>query len=334
MKWFKRVLLGSLVFVCIMLLGFWLTIQTTPNPVSHLVRKQFDTSQQGDAIYPRPDFYTQAAQQVSVESDLTYQSQNANNVMDIYTPNQLEEQVPILFWVHGGAYVGGDKRDCKDYLTMLSAESKIIVVNLNYELAPEAKYPTPVRQLNEAVAALQERQITAIDWDHVILGGDSAGAQIASEYLISLSNQDLQNRNQLTPALKSTQVKNFISLSGLLEPDKIAEIDDPISSFLFKQTGWAYFGQKDFADQTAIQNVSLAEHADELTQAFFFTDGNEKTFTKQMKATVQSLQNKGLAVTEVFYEKPSLGHEYQFDFSQPEAEQTFHALVRFIGENR
>ncbi|MDA3972670.1 alpha/beta hydrolase [Enterococcus thailandicus] len=331
MKWLKRILLGILILVGMVFLGGWLTVQLTPNPVSHLVRKQFDTSQQAQ-VYPRPDFYTHDAQEVSVEKDVSYQSTGKNNRMDIYTPKNQSKKTPILFWVHGGAYVGGDKRDCEDYLTMLSAKTNTVVVNLNYELAPEAKHPTPVRQLDEAIATIKERTIANIDWEQVLLGGDSAGAQIASEYLIRLSHSHLKEMNQLKPVLKSTQVKKFISLSGLLEPDKFAEVDDPISSFLFKQSGWAYFDQKDFASDTDIKDFTLANHANDLSQDFFFTDGNENTFTKQMETTAKSLEKAGLSVTEISYKKPTLGHEYQFDFSKPEAEKTFDALVRFVND--
>lgn len=331
MKWLKRILLGTLILVGMVFLGGWLTVQLTPSPVSHFVRKQFDTSQQAQ-VYPRPDFYTHDAQEVSIEKDINYQSTGKNNLMDVYIPKNQSEKMPIVFWVHGGAYVGGDKKDCEDYLTMLSAETKTVIVNLNYELAPEAKYPTPVRQLNEAIATIKERTIANIDWEQVLLGGDSAGAQIASEYLIHLSNSHLKDINQLNPVLKSTQVKKFISLSGLLEPDKFADVDDPISSFLFKQSGWAYFDQKDFVNDTDIKELTLANHANELSQAFFFTDGNENTFTEQMKTTVKSLEKAELSVTEISYKKPALGHEYQFDFSKPEAEKTFDALVRFVND--
>lgn len=331
MKLLKRILVSLVIFIGVIFLVGWLTIQLTPNPVSYLVRKQFDTSQQTQ-IYPRPAFYTQDVQQVSVEKDVSYQSTGKNNRMDIYVPKKQSEKVPVLFWVHGGAYVGGDKRDCEDYLTMLSAKTNTVVVNLNYELAPEAKHPAPVRQLNEAIATIKERKIVAVDWENVLLGGDSAGAQIASEYLIRLSNLSVQKDNSWIPVLKNTQVKKFISLSGLLEPDKFAEIDDPISRFLFKQSGWAYFDQKEFTQDEALKELSLANHANELSQAFFFTDGNEKTFTKQMQTTVKALEQAAVSVTEISYKKPVLEHEYQFDFSKPEAEKTFAALVRFVND--
>lgn len=328
MKWFKRILLSLLILLGIIIIGSWLTLQLTPKPVSLFVRKQFDTSQKTQ-VYDRPNFFNENMQEITITTDEKYPSENENNILDVYAPKNLKENVPVLFWVHGGAYVGGDKRDCKDYLTMLCAQTKTIVVNLNYALAPEAKHPTPVQQLNEAIEAIKQSQLR-IDWDNIRLGGDSAGAQIASEYLLSLTNNNLQVKNHLKPALESSQVRKFISLSGLLEPDKFTDIDDTVSSFLFKQSGWAYFGDKNFSNREEIKNLSLAKHAKELSQDFFFTDGNQKTFTKQMDKTVDALKKQNLSVTKISYDKPELGHEYQFDFNKPEAEKTFKKLVHFL----
>ncbi|BCA85883.1 lipase [Enterococcus saigonensis] len=328
MKWFKRILLSLLILLGIIIIGSWLTLQLTPKPVSLFVRKQFDTSQKTQ-VYDRPNFFNENMQEITITTDEKYPSENENNILDVYAPKNLKENVPVLFWVHGGAYVGGDKRDCKDYLTMLCAQTKTIVVNLNYALAPEAKHPTPVQQLNEAIVAIKQSKLR-IDWDNIRLGGDSAGAQIASEYLLSLTNNNLQVKNHLKPALESSQVRKFISLSGLLEPDKFTEIDDTVSSFLFKQSGWAYFGDKNFSNREEIKNLSLAKHAKEFSQDFFFTDGNQKTFTKQMDKTVDALKKQNLSVTKISYDKPELGHEYQFDFNKPEAEKTFKKLVHFL----
>ena len=45
---------------------------------------------------------------------------------------------------------------------------KDIVVNMNYELAPSVKYPTPLRQLNEAYAFIaQEADTYGIDMNRV-----------------------------------------------------------------------------------------------------------------------------------------------------------------------
>lgn len=41
------------------------------------------------------------------KKEISYPSKYKNNNMDIYTPKVEKKKLPILFWMHGGAYVGG-----------------------------------------------------------------------------------------------------------------------------------------------------------------------------------------------------------------------------------
>ena len=62
--------------------------------------------------------------------------------------------VPVLFWVHGGGFVGGDKSGVKEFATKLVSDANIAVVAMNYELAPDSEYPNQVLQVNELVKDL------------------------------------------------------------------------------------------------------------------------------------------------------------------------------------
>ena len=71
--------------------------------------------------------------------------------------------------MHGGAYVGGDKNDCRDYLEYLCSDTQQIIVNIDYERSPEAKHPTPVIQLNEAIQAAKKEIKDQADWSKSIV---------------------------------------------------------------------------------------------------------------------------------------------------------------------
>lgn len=49
-----------------------------------------------------------------------------------------------------------------------------------------------------------------------------------------------------------------------------------------------------------------------------------------MNTTAEALKRDNLSVTRISYDESKLGHEYQFDFNNPEAEKTFKELVGFI----
>ncbi|MDG4957510.1 alpha/beta hydrolase [Lactococcus lactis] len=331
MKIFKRIFVSVLILLIISFVTIAIIFQLSPKPMSYLVRKQFDTTGK-DQIYQRPIDFKKIKQSISIYENQLYDSDYNNHTMDIYSPKNLNKKTPVLFWMHGGAYVGGDKRDVKDYLEMLSGRAGIIVVNINYALAPETKYPVPVRQLNEAISMVKEQTNLNIDWDNVYLGGDSAGAQIASEYLISLIDSKVANSDAIKPVIQNSQVKKFISLSGLLEPTGLTKVSDKVSSIMFKACGWSYFGQKDFMSSKELDRINLKTYASQLSQKFFLTDGNSGSFMNQAQELSHALRLSHVAVTQVFYDKKieKLGHEYQFDFSLKQANETFEKIVAFV----
>ena len=254
--------------------------------------------------------------------------------MDIYTPKVEKKKLPILFWMHGGAYVGGDKNDCRDYLEYLCSDTQQIIVNIDYERSPEAKHPTPVIQLNEAIQAAKKEIKDQADWSNISIGGDSAGAQISGEYLLALQNEEIKKADHLDPTLENKQITKFISLSGLLDPSAFTQVSDKISSFLYEKCGWAYFDNKDFEQSEKVKSLALVRHADRWTQNTFLTDGNTNTFSKQMEEVTSVFEKAGVKVTKVDYAEKNavLNHEYQFDFSNKQAQETYQKLVMFFKE--
>lgn len=333
MKWVKRILIGVPVTLILLVGIVWLVNQITPKPISLLVRKQFDTSGT-EEVYPRPNNFDEKIEKIKVIENEKYTSEYQQNKMDIYLPKESETTVPILFWIHGGAYVAGDKRDAQDYLKLLSADTQQIVVNINYELSPEVKHPTPLKQLNQAIRYMKENYGSSIDWKDVSIGGDSAGVQIASEYIIAGQNRQIQQAIQVEPILKNEQITKFISLSGLLDPASFTQVSDKISSFLYAKCGWAYFDKKNFEQSEEVKQLALTQNVNNWTQKVFLTDGNTNTFTKQMNQAETALKEQGIPVTKVSYDKKTaeLNHEYQFDFSIEQSQKTYEQLVAFMKE--
>ena len=65
-------------------------------------------------------------------------------------------KVPVVFWVHGGGYVGGDKEGAKEFATYLADRGQVAVVSLNYEWAPSLEYPGQVKQINQAYQSIKK----------------------------------------------------------------------------------------------------------------------------------------------------------------------------------
>ncbi|KAK5105543.1 Telomerase-binding protein [Lithohypha guttulata] len=66
----------------------------------------------------------------------------------IYTPKGVDGSLPIAMWTHGGGYMTGDLNSDDVLCRVVCEHTKSIVVNIDYSLTPEHKWPT---QLNECL---------------------------------------------------------------------------------------------------------------------------------------------------------------------------------------
>jgi len=98
----------------------------------------------------------------------------------IYHPTE-ERNLPVLMWFHGGGWVVGSLDDADDICRKLSQRIGCIVVSVDYHLAPEARFPTPV---NDCFAATRwvnnHASEIGADASRIAVGGDSAGANLAA----------------------------------------------------------------------------------------------------------------------------------------------------------
>ncbi len=54
--------------------------------------------------------------------------------LNIYTPNPPQRHLPVMFWIHGGAFILGSGEDADG--SVLAAKGKVVVVTMNYRLGP------------------------------------------------------------------------------------------------------------------------------------------------------------------------------------------------------
>ncbi|SHH02978.1 acetyl esterase [Bradyrhizobium erythrophlei] len=107
----------------------------------------------------------------------------------IYTPLKLRKAndlAPCLVFFHGGGWVIGDLDSHDVVCRKLADEGQLIVIAVDYRLAPEHKFPAAV---DDAIAATKwiadhARQL-GVDASRLTVGGDSAGGNLAAVVAIS-----------------------------------------------------------------------------------------------------------------------------------------------------
>lgn len=114
--------------------------------------------------------------------DIRYGENGKWNLLDVYRPKKESGKLPVIVSVHGGGWVYGDKEVYQFYCMSL-AEKGFAVVNFNYRLAPEHKFPAQLEDVNRAVEwVLGHAEAYGFDLEHIFMVGDSAGAHLAGLY--------------------------------------------------------------------------------------------------------------------------------------------------------
>jgi len=99
----------------------------------------------------------------------------------IYRPVEVDGVGPVLVWFHGGGWVIGDLETGDNTARALTLAAGLVVVSVDYRLAPEHPFPAG---LDDAVAAVRWVADSAaelgVDASRLAVGGDSAGGNLAA----------------------------------------------------------------------------------------------------------------------------------------------------------
>lgn len=122
--------------------------------------------------------------------NISYGPYGEENLLDIYMQKKAEGLQPTIVNIHGGGWVYGSKEVYQFYCMSL-AQQGFTVVNINYRLAPESRFPAAVEDINAALTFVAEHgKEYHIDKDRLVLVGDSAGGQLVSHYAAIATNPD------------------------------------------------------------------------------------------------------------------------------------------------
>ncbi len=98
----------------------------------------------------------------------------------VYRPS-LEGTRPTIVYFHGGGWVIGDLDSHDNSCRTLAADSDSVVVSVEYRLAPEHRFPAAVDDCYAATLwAAAEIGSLGGDADQLVVGGDSAGGNLAA----------------------------------------------------------------------------------------------------------------------------------------------------------
>lgn len=100
----------------------------------------------------------------------------------------------VIYYLHGGAYLGGSPRTHRGMLAHIAKAAAATVIAIDYRLAPEHPYPAA---LDDAVAGWQALLAQGLRPADLVIGGDSAGGNLALVTAIALRDRGLPQASGL-----------------------------------------------------------------------------------------------------------------------------------------
>lgn len=116
----------------------------------------------------------------TVKHDIPYTDPpDSQRTLDVYSPAGAKN-LPVVFWIHGGGWEGGDKSDVKTK-PQAFMDKGFVFVSTNYRLLPKVDMATLIRDVAKSFRWVHDHIAEyGGDPSRVLVGGHSAGAQLAA----------------------------------------------------------------------------------------------------------------------------------------------------------
>lgn len=147
---------------------------------------------------------------------------------EVYRPQRTVVGLPVYVHFHGGAFLMRYPRMDDFWARIVSAEVGAVVVNVDYDVAPQRRFPVAQEQCHDVAAWVASNPTElGIDPDRVLLGGFSAGGNLAASAALQARDRDsFRPAGQLLavpsldvaedPAAKTSPVSNPMISTDLL----------------------------------------------------------------------------------------------------------------------
>lgn len=229
-----------------------------------------------------------------------------------------DRQNSALLYLHGGSWMtplAGKHLACAK---RIAAEAKVSVFALDYRLAPEHPFPAAFEDCVQAYQALREK-----GYDRVLIGGDSAGGNLA------------------------TAVCHYCASQGLVKPEQLILLSPMMDLFMEKYPSLVEFGVGNpVADMSVVtfqrfcyapdQKDWLSPYASPLygdlaqLPPLLLVVGGEDPLRDDNLAFAEACKKAGAAIELSFFERMPHSFFNHIVELPDECDKAFQAIAKFI----
>jgi acetyl esterase/lipase len=245
--------------------------------------------------------------------------------LDVYRSSRHPSGCPVLFELHGGGWMIGDKKEQALPLMNQMAAAGWVCVTANYRLSPSATWPEHLIDCKRALAWIREHVAEyGGDPDHVVVTGGSAGGHLAA--LIALTPND----PEFQPGFEAvdTSVRACVPFYGVYD-------------FVNRNSTWRNDGLQGVLEERILKcslknspevwhRASPVSHVSPEAPPFFVIHGDSDTLVPVPEARefVKALREKAREPV-AYAELPGAQHAFEI-FPSVRSLHTVNAVHRFL----
>lgn len=255
--------------------------------------------------------------------NIPYGEYGIETMLDVCRPANCRETLPVIIDIHGGGYFYGDKELYRFYCMRL-AQDGFAVINFNYRLSPENKFPAPLEDtLNVVKWVKSHADEFGFDINNVFLTGDSAGAQLASQYAAIHTNPEYAGLFgfEIPTEVKLRAVSLACGMYDMKERAKKADTSKMVTDYL---------GLKpDYNDP----RYDCLGHITKDYPATYVFSSHEDFLKEECKPMADFLASKGIEVDSHIYGEAGntkIGHVFHVNMKLEEGERANRAQLSFF----
>jgi acetyl esterase/lipase len=250
-------------------------------------------------------------------------SKSRRNLLDIYTPRSAGEKLPVLFQIHGGGWVIGEKEQQGQPLMNYLSSHGWVCVAPNYPLSPKATWPEHLIAVKRALAWTREHIAEyGGDPDFIAVSGGSAGGHLAA--MVALTAND--ERYQPGFEAMDTTVQACVPFYGAYDLANVLDTkpgEREFQHFLSK----TIFKSRDKDNARSASPLTLAR-AD--APPFFVIHGAHDTLVDVAEARELVAQLRAVSTSTVVYaELPGAQHAFDV-FASIRSAAVIQGVERFL----
>lgn len=257
---------------------------------------------------------------VEIIDNINYGAGSVDNLLTLHRKKGAG-RLPVIVDIHGGGYFYGDKERYHYYCSELACHG-FTVINFNYHLAPDWMFPKPLEDTALVFKWMVENAGKYdLDLDNVFMTGDSAGAQLVSQYAAILSDPEYGK-------LFGFEIERGFVLQAIVCNCGMYDLLNDTSNWKM-----VYYYGKAFKNGSPLLDV--LNHIDDNYPPTLVMTSNGDFLKDKGKPFADFLVSRGVETVYKYYapEDKELGHVFHIAIRTPEAIQCNDEECQFLKEH-